>query len=58
MKALRRLMYSSLCFWPLAHLQSENKKVSYEICQKRASFQFTGDGLLVPRRDKVRLTSS
>lgn len=24
MKALRILMYSSLCSWPLAHLQSEN----------------------------------
>lgn len=26
MKALRMLMYPSLCFWPLAHLQSEDRR--------------------------------
>lgn len=39
MKALRILMYSSLCFWPLAHLQSESKKpviVQNKLCLLRS----------------------
>ncbi len=55
MKALRILMYSSLCFWPLAHLQSENRKSLIKPVRTSSVWYslLTGQELLVPHSDKI-----
>lgn len=48
------LTYSSLCFWPLAHLQSENKKTVIKACLKQALCgEVYSEELLVPHSDKI-----